>query len=150
MDEKETLVVNSLSIYERNCEGNVIIACPLPDRLPGTPKSSALHSYFPHWWCWTWQSPPSTSTRTRSDSDVKHHVLQLRINLDVPLLYLAILTRHALRAVKHLAVPAPAALARNVGVVNGRRDADGGCGAAEEEAHVVGEGVEVVGGGIAA
>ncbi len=72
------------------------------------------------------------------------------MNPDVLLLNLAILTRHALRAVKYLAVPAPAALARNVGVVDGRRDADGGCGAAEEEAHVVGEGVEIVGGGVAA
>ena len=76
--------------------------------------------------------------------DVKHCVSESRMDLYVPILQVGLTTR-LIQRVKDPAVPASAPLARQVGIVDRWRDADGCCGSTEQVAHVVRYAVEEIG-----
>ena len=81
-----------------------------------------------------------------SKSDVKHRLLQIVVDCDIPILKLKVTADLAFGRIKDPTVPAPAPLACKVCVVNGRRDADGHCCSTEKIAYVESYAVEVIGG----
>lgn len=100
-----------------------------------TPLVSSLTTYHT-----TTPQHRASISRTERNLDVKHRILQLRMNATTPPRRRRIKprgTRRPVRPIQRLAEIAAGARAQQVGVVCGRTDGDGLGGAAEHVAQIV-------------